>query len=62
MADRQLRDNEIEDSKNAIELSENVESQARVSDPALKALGDERVIVTEEDVSRPAPVWSGIGD
>lgn len=59
MADRQLRDNEIEDSKNAIELSENVESQARVSDPALKALGDERVIVTEEDVSRRDPVWSG---
>lgn len=52
MADRQLRDNEIEDSKNAIELSENVESQARMSDPALKVLGDERVVVTEEDVSR----------
>ena len=51
MAERQLRDHEIEDSKNAIELSENVESQARMSDPALKAFGDERVAVTEEDVS-----------
>jgi hypothetical protein len=50
MADRQLRDHEL-DSKNAIELSENIESQARMSDPALKALGDERVVVTEEDVS-----------
>jgi hypothetical protein len=50
MSDRQLRDNETEDFKNAIELSENVEAQARMSDPALKALGDERVVVTEEDV------------
>jgi hypothetical protein len=50
MAERQLRNDEVEDSKNAIELSENIESQARGSDPALKALGDERVIVTEEDV------------
>lgn len=49
--DRQLRNDEIEDSKNAIELSENIESQARMSDPALKALGDERVVVTAEDVS-----------
>ena len=54
MADRQLRDDEVEDSKNAIELSEDIDSQARMSDPALKAIGDERVIVTEEDVS----IWS----
>jgi hypothetical protein len=50
MAEQQLRNDEVEDSKNAIELSENIESQARASDPALKALGDERVTVTEEDV------------
>ena len=65
MADRQLRDNEIEDSKNAIELSENVESQARMSDPALKVLGDERVVVTEEDVSRydlTGPEGANVGE
>jgi hypothetical protein len=42
---------EIEDSKNAIELSENIEAQAKASDPALKAIGDERIEVTQEDVS-----------
>ena len=47
-----LENDEIADSKNAIELSENVEAQARTSDPALKAIGDERIVVTEQDVSQ----------
>ena len=49
--DTSLENDEIVDSKNAIELSENVEAQARASDPALKAIGDERIVVTDEDVS-----------
>jgi hypothetical protein len=50
-----LENDEIVDSKNAIELSENTENQARASDPALKVMGDERVVVTEEDVSHGGP-------
>jgi hypothetical protein len=49
--ERSVDNDEMVDSKNAIELSENIEAQARASDPALKTIGDERVVVTEEDVS-----------